>query len=364
MVSSGQKFYQRYSGLAEKNIPFVRASSGEHVVESAMNFTQGFHEAKVSQTHDPGYPYPILVIPQAPGENNTLNHDLCKNFQSGSKYGTTELADAENGFLPAIQTRFNTALGTSLKTSDVKNIMDLCPFSTIANADGVISEFCGLFTESEWTYYNLYETLKEYYEDGAGNPLGPTQGVGWTNELIARLTGKPVVDETTTNHTLDSNSATFPLNLPLYVDVSHNTDLASIFYTMNLYATGEPVGNSTDPNAFNTATAVPFAARMYVEKMQCGGSSSPELVRVLINDRVVPLQNCNADSLGRCELGAFVDSLSFASKGGLWSQCGGDTTLTATGSGGSAATETGESTSAVPAQTAEPTGDSNEFGFA
>jgi hypothetical protein len=63
---------------------------------------------------------------------------------------------------------------------------------------------------------------------------------------------------------------------------------------------------------------------MYVEKMTCGGGEEgedEELVRVLVNDRVVPLQNCGADSLGRCRLGAFVESLSFARGGGLWHAC-------------------------------------------
>jgi len=48
------------------------------------------------------------------------------------------------------------------------------------------------------------------------------------------------------------------------------------------------------------------------------------LVRVIVNDRVVPLQRCGADKLGRCTVSAFVESLAFAQEGGDWDQCKAD----------------------------------------
>jgi hypothetical protein len=54
--------------------------------------------------------------------------------------------------------------------------------------------------------------------------------------------------------------------------------------------------------------------------MACSGIEE-ELVRVIVNDRVIPLQNCGADKLGRCTLSRFVDSLTFAVNGGKWDQC-------------------------------------------
>lgn len=65
---------------------------------------------------------------------------------------------------------------------------------------------------------------------------------------------------------------------------------------------------------------VPFAARAYFEKIQCHGHRE-ELVRVIIDDRVMPLTQCGGDSLGRCGLGAFIDSLAFAKRDGEWDQC-------------------------------------------
>ena len=78
--------------------------------------------------------------------------------------------------------------------------------------------------------------------------------------------------------------------------------------------------SATTLKGYSASLAVPFAARVSFEKMECDGQPE-ELVRVLLNDRVVPLQSCNADDLGRCKLGAFVESLDFARNGGKWNEC-------------------------------------------
>jgi hypothetical protein len=59
---------------------------------------------------------------------------------------------------------------------------------------------------------------------------------------------------------------------------------------------------------------------MYVEKLQCSGAKE-EFVRIIVNDRVHPLDFCDADKYGRCTLSKFVESQSFATSGGLWEQC-------------------------------------------
>ena len=71
---------------------------------------------------------------------------------------------------------------------------------------------------------------------------------------------------------------------------------------------------------FSCAWTVPFAARAFFEKMQCRGVDE-EMVRVLVNGRVVPLESCGGDQMGRCTLSRFVESLSFARDGGRWDQC-------------------------------------------
>jgi 3-phytase len=80
------------------------------------------------------------------------------------------------------------------------------------------------------------------------------------------------------------------------------------------------IQSEVQADGYSAAWTVPFAARAYIEMMQCSCSAEP-LVRVLVNDRVVPLHGCNADKLGRCRRSDFVRALSFARSGGDWASC-------------------------------------------
>ncbi|KAI9696186.1 MAG: hypothetical protein M1820_008254 [Bogoriella megaspora] len=339
MVNSGIKFFNRYSQLTTNSTPFIRSSSEDRVVESAQNFSQGFHSARLASKapSDPTYPYPMVIISEDDGSNNTLNHGLCTAFESGpdSDVGSNAQAIWSSIFIPPIQARLNANLpGANLTTKDTIDMMDLCPFNTVASPIGAISPFCDLFTESEWQDYDYYETLGKYYGYSHGNPFGPTQGAGWVEELLARLAGNHsfVRDDlyTSVNHTLDDDANAFPIGggYRLFADFSHDNDMTAALAALGLYnisATGRPLSSTTreDPSnagGYSAAWTVPFAARIYVEKMQCSGGQE-ELVRVLVNDRVVPLLGCGPDDLGRCRVGAFVSSLEFARTGGNWESC-------------------------------------------
>lgn len=193
--------------------------------------------------------------------------------------------------------------------------------------------------------YDYFQSVGKYYGFSWGNaPIAPTQGVGYVNELIARLTQSPVQDHTSTNLTLDSDESTFPLKSALYADFSHDNDMMTIFSALGLFNATALLDkekrlnrNGVEMAGYAAAWAVPFAGRMYVEKMSCGqeedGDASgalwnddehekgKDLVRILVNDRVIPLVNCGADELGRCEVDKFVESLGFARSGGRWDLC-------------------------------------------
>lgn len=327
LINSGIKFFERYRHLAKHLDPFVRSSGQDRVVESAVNWTQGFYRAKREGNHDT---YPSVVIPEEDGVNNTLNHALCTAFEEGpdSEIGDNAQSVWIDIFVPPIQKRLNDDLpGANLTVAQTIYLMDLCPFETVAATDGAVSKFCELFSEKEWHQYDYYQSLGKYYGYGPGNPLGPTQGVGFVNELIARLTDSAVVDNTSTNRTLDSSPATFPVgsSSKLFADFSHDNDLTGIFASIGLYNKTKPLTNTTIEAAehaagYSASWTVPFAARAYFEKMQCD-SHKEELVRVIVNDRVQPLSQCGGDELGRCTLSKFVQSLSFARAGGNWASC-------------------------------------------
>ncbi|MCJ1416111.1 hypothetical protein MMC32_002446 [Xylographa parallela] len=228
LVNLGTSFYQRYRALGQAFAPFIRASGQDRVVQSAKNFSQGFHQARLADKTSSAidkYPYPIIVISEEDGSNNTLHHEICMNFENGHKPDVGWEAQKQwvELFVPPIRARLNVDMpGAELTDLETIHFMDLCPFETVANPDGKISDFCSLFTEEEWHRYDYYQSLGKFYGFGNGNPLGPTQGVGFTNELIARLTKKSVIDHTCVNHTLDDSENTFPLDRIFYADFSHD----------------------------------------------------------------------------------------------------------------------------------------------
>ncbi|KAK0252577.1 hypothetical protein LTS09_012249 [Friedmanniomyces endolithicus] len=302
LVNSGIKYYDRYKELASRLVPFVRSSGQARVVESAQNWTQGFHAAKlanqVSKYADAAYPYPIVVIPET---------DVCNAFENGSDGNIASKAQAQWAavFIPPIRTRINAALpGANLTVMETVHMMDLCPFNTVASPNGTISGFCALFTEEEWHQYGCWVQQRAH----------------------CSLDQQSVDDESSTNHTLDGSNDTFPLGRRLYADFSHDNDMTAIFSALGLYnrTTGHlpntTVTEAPQANGYSAAWTVPFAARAYFEKMQCRRRPE-ELVRVIVNDRVLPLTQCDGDRLGRCTLDAFVDSLGFVRGGGDWGRC-------------------------------------------
>ena len=61
------------------------------------------------------------------------------------------------------------------------------------------------------------------YGFGFGSPVSRALGIGYVQELVARLTHTPIKTyNSSTNSTLDGNPITFPLDQSLYVDATHD----------------------------------------------------------------------------------------------------------------------------------------------
>ena len=92
--------------------------------------------------------------------------------------------------------------------------------------------------------------LNFWYTSGFGSPVGRAQGIGYVQELVARLTKTPIQTvcyndshflclvfdhcyalsqhNSTTNSTLDDNPITFPLDgRALYVDATHEVTVVN-----------------------------------------------------------------------------------------------------------------------------------------
>lgn len=163
-----------------------------------------------------------------------------------------------------------------------------------------------------------------------GQKLGRVQGVGYVNELLARLTGQPVDDNTQTNRTLDSSPDTFPLDRTFYADFSHDNEMVAIYSALGLFRQHQLANSTLDPSSPDSSRTwiasrlVPFSARMVVERLECAASASlpaGSYVRIFVNDALQPLEFCaggedSETGVGMCSLEAFVESQTYARSGG------------------------------------------------
>lgn len=337
--ASGYRFKNKYGHLlghkdwynapTNQSLPvFVRTTDQSRVNVTSWAFSDGF----MGPDWRNRLAAPLLTLPDSlKTYNDSLAVGTCP-YSSNDTSSDDAFAAWNKVYLPKVVQRLQRALpNLNLTTSDVQAMQNVCPFQSAYL--GHLSPFCAIFSLREWELYSYGQDLQQYANAGYGGPLGRAWSVGWVNELLARLTESPVKDHTSTNSTLDADKGTFPLGLPVYLDFTHDTQVASAIAVMGLLRDGRKLAPDSYPDKnrlWNAAHIVPMGARMVVERLTCKNKPH-KYVRVLLNDAVLPLsglKECNVQAQGRkhaaaglCKLDDFVASQSFAQAGGDWENC-------------------------------------------
>ncbi|KAI0752965.1 phytase [Daedaleopsis nitida] len=296
---------------AANTLPVFRTESQDRMLSSALNFALGFFGPSLEGK------YQQLITIEASGYNNTLSPSkTCLNARDHSRgeravpfvreWANIYLQDALARLRPQVK-------HLDLTIEDVYRMQQLCPYETIAIG---YSKFCELFTEEEWRGFDYSVDLYFWYNSAFGSPVARAQGIGYVQELLARLTHTPIpIHNSSTNATLNDNSVTFPLGQSLYVDATHDTVVLNVITALNLsnFAADGPLPSDHIPKhrSFKTSQLAPFATNMQFQLLACDWTPEPQL-RIIINDGVAPLasiRDCPEDKKhGMCPVSAFVAS--------------------------------------------------------
>ncbi|MCJ1358238.1 MAG: hypothetical protein MMC33_008237 [Icmadophila ericetorum] len=345
LFDSGVLHYYQYAALYNPNTTVVaRTTTQDRMLKSAENFLTGFFDLPW-QTYGN---IKLEHIIEAQNFNNSLaGYHQCPNF--GNPHGVDGSAAAQQWstiYLQNTTARLNSMSTGFIWTPAVINTAQaLCPYETVAFG---FSEWCSVFTFEEWQGYEYSVDLDFAGDMMFQSPLGRAIGIGYVQEILARLEGHLMTTpDTQDNVTLDSMPETFPLNQTLYFDFSHDANIASILtafgfrqFSQFLPTTGPPLDQQ-----MIVSHVVPFGARLDIEIIYAPEPVSPtrtaarkpndaylqrdqrdrryqkdqaivgveptKYIHFILNQRTLPLgqsfPECGDRTDGWCELDTFID---------------------------------------------------------
>lgn len=214
--------------------------------------------------------------------------------------------------------------GIQFELEEIYSMQSLCAYETVALG---YSAFCNLFTYEEWQGYEYSIDISFAGNNAFQSPTGRAVGIGWAQELIARMTHQYInaPSGTQVNTSLDSMSSTFPIDQTLNFDFSHDTNIMSDLTALGLtqFAQFLPTDHII-PHDLVVSHLEPFATRLDVEVIDTPQPIKPDncleyddggptqYVHFIINQRTLPLgksySQCGNTQNGWCEMSAFLNA--------------------------------------------------------
>jgi len=349
-ATPGQLQYNAsYENGTARPKPVLRTTGQSRIENSQISWSLGFFGPSYYPAQDPtlsafsnGSLFDVVIIPEGGTENNTLaSYDSC--FED---YFTWDFGDLDLFFqyvplyIGAATARMNAYApdGFTFNDNDTYAMQSICAYET-----GYIgmSDFCTLFTESEWQAFEQTLDIEYYYDYGFGNPTGRAQGLGYQQELLARLTNQYITSSNSSvNSSITNNAEQFPLGAPFYADFSHDDILVSVLASMSVdYFHEHPSLTEYPPNPdrhFVLSHMTPFGGRLITEVIGCGdaepaavhdhrtqyyptqygydaSNASNKFIRMRLNNGIIPLETirtgeCLGRTDGLCALDSFLAS--------------------------------------------------------
>ena len=328
--------------------PVLRTTSQSRIYNSEINWSLGFFGPSFQVEPNPNFinastPFNLVIIPEGGTENNTLaSYDSCFNDDDDviGYLGDADLFAYIPKYLQNATARMQQYAppGFTFSTNDTYAMQSICAYET-----GYLgqSDFCPLFTQEEWESFESSLDIQYYYDYAFGNPTGRAQGIGYLQELIARLEHEFIISSNSSvNSTYDDNPAEFPLEQAFYADFSHDDIIISALTALSLDHFRVPPSLSEIPpnpkRPFILSHLTPFGGRLVTEVIGCTTSdpspvASPrtqyyptqygynpanathKFIRMRLNNGILPLDTirggaCKGRRDGMCAMNKFLKS--------------------------------------------------------
>ena len=206
--------------------PLLRTTGQSRIENSQINWALGFFGPSFYETPSPGLDsfvngslFDVVIIPEGGTENDTLaSYDACfADYGPGGLLGDDDLLFTYVPlYIRGATTRMNqyAPAGFTFNNNDTYAMQSICAYE---NGYIGMSDFCNLFTEDEWAGFEQTLDIEYYYDYSFGNPTGRAQGLGYQQELLARLTNQYITSSNSSvNSTITNNAQDFPLGRPFY----------------------------------------------------------------------------------------------------------------------------------------------------
>lgn len=271
------KYKSLFNATTEKLNVFTSNSGRVH--ETAKYFARGFLGDDYS---DKAASYHILAENLTLGANSLTPRKACLTYNDSSnddiiaKYDTSYLDTARARILKDNK-------GLNLTGSDIEDLFSWCAFET--NVKGS-SKVCDLFTNEEFIRYSYSVDIDNYYSHGPGYNISTVMAAPYLNATTALL---------------NEENPKFKILLAF----SHDTDLEIHIAGLGLVSPDQPlpVDRVPFPSPYSHVQIVPQGARLITEKFRCGSES---YVRIILNDAVIPLKNCQNGPGFSCKLSDYT----------------------------------------------------------
>ena len=348
-ATAGQVAYNAsYFNGTTRPKPVLRTTGQSRIEDSQITWALGFFGPSFEPVPNPKLTnftnhFNVVIIPEGGTENNTLaSYDSCANdnVESIGFIGDDDLFTYIPKYLTAATGRLQKYVpsGFKLTTNDTYAMQSICAYETQYIGS---SDFCGLFTADEWSGFENTLDIEYYYDYAWGNPTGRAQGIGYLQELFARLQHQYItVSNTSVNTSITNNSADFPLHQPFYADFSHDDIIISALTALSLDYLRDPPSLTAVPPAANRSFILshltPFGARLVTEVIGCDCNDPKEesryrtqyspsqygydsktathkFIRMRLNEGILPLSSirggaCAGRGDGLCAMSKFIES--------------------------------------------------------